>query len=97
MITGDFNGNGLTDIALVRQTRVKEPGAPEEIAAATDGFFFVQSLRLRAQLLARPGAPALSHNRLNPDLLNEVDRRMLKEAFRKARKLQARLILDYQL
>lgn len=70
---------------------------PEEIASATDGFFFVQSLRLRAQLLARAGATGLSHNRLNPDLLNEVDRRMLKEAFRQARKLQQRLALDYQL
>ena len=70
---------------------------PEEIASATDGFFFVQSLRLRAQLLARADAAAPSHNRLNPDLLNEVDRRMLKEAFRQARKLQTRLALDYQL
>jgi CBS domain-containing protein len=29
--------------------------------------------------------------------LNEIERRILKEAFRQARKLQARLKLDYQL
>jgi len=68
----------------------------DEIAAATEAFFFVQSLRLRAQLLAQ-GATAGPHNRVDPHRLNEVDRRMLKEAFRQARKLQSRLALDYQL
>jgi CBS domain-containing protein len=32
-----------------------------------------------------------------PDDLNELDRRILKEAFRQARKLQSRLAMDYQL
>jgi CBS domain-containing protein len=68
----------------------------DEIAAATEAFFFVQSLRMRAQLLAQ-GATAGPHNRVDPHRLNEVDRRMLKEAFRQARKLQSRLALDYQL
>ena len=36
-------------------------------------------------------------NRLDPNDLNELDRRILKEAFRQARKLQSRLKLDYQL
>ena len=36
-------------------------------------------------------------NRVDPDTLNELDRRVLKEAFRQARKLQLRLKLDYQL
>ena len=36
-------------------------------------------------------------NRIDPDALNEVDQRMLKEAFRQARKLQQRLAHNYQL
>ena len=36
-------------------------------------------------------------NRIRPDELNEVERRILKEAFRQARKLQQRLKLDYQI
>jgi CBS domain-containing protein len=35
-------------------------------------------------------------NRVNPDTLNNLDRRILKEAFRQARKLQTTLGLDYQ-
>jgi signal-transduction protein with cAMP-binding, CBS, and nucleotidyltransferase domain len=34
------------------------------------------------------GAAAAGRNRLNPDALNELDRRLLKEAFRQARSLQ---------
>ena len=36
-------------------------------------------------------------NLIEPSLLNELDRRILKEAFRQARKAQAKLTLDYQL
>ena len=36
-------------------------------------------------------------NLIDPALLNELDRRILKEAFRQARKVQAKLALDYQL
>ena len=32
----------------------------------------------------------------DPEKLNELDRRILKESFRQARKLQLRLKLDYQ-
>jgi CBS domain-containing protein len=65
-----------------------------EIGSAVDAFYFVQQLRLRAQLLAsgRTGA-----NRIEPARLNQVDTSMLKESFRQARKLQTRLALDYQL
>lgn len=40
------------------------------------------------------GAPG--DNLVKPDVLNELDRRILKEAFRQARKIQLRLKLDYQ-
>ena len=69
----------------------------EEIASATDAFFFVQLLRLRTQLLADARPERSAPNRIDPDELNEVDRRILKESFRQARRLQKRLALDYRL
>jgi CBS domain-containing protein len=35
-------------------------------------------------------------NRIRIDELNDLDRRILKEALRQARKLQARLEMDFQ-
>ena len=66
--------------------------APLEMAAIIDAFFFIQKLRLRIQ--ARP-QNAESANRIDPDALNDFERRSLKEALRQARKLQQRLALDY--
>ena len=67
---------------------------PRHVEAAVDAFHFLQLLRLRdAGSRARP-------RRREPDRpgeLNEVDQRMLKEAFRQARKLQQRLAHNYQL
>ena len=68
----------------------------EELSAMADGFHFIQLLRLRHQHLDTDhGAPG--DNRVKPEDLNELDRRILKEAFRQARKLQLRLKLDYQI
>ena len=58
------------------------------VEATVEAFHFLQLLRLRLQDDAHVGKDA---NRLKPDLLNEVDQRMLKESFRQARKLQERL------
>ena len=68
----------------------------EQMAAAIDGFSFIQLLRLRHQHL-EDEAGRDSDNLVYPDQLNELDRRILKEAFRQARKLQQRLKLDYQI
>jgi CBS domain-containing protein len=68
---------------------------PDETAAIIDGFNFIQLLRLRHQHLENEQGND-GDNRINPDQLNELDRRILKEAFRQARKLQQRLKLDYQ-
>jgi CBS domain-containing protein len=64
------------------------------VEATIDAFHFLQLLRLRLQDSA-PGHGIA--NRLNPETLNEIDQRMLKEAFRQARKLQALLTQTYQL
>ena len=69
---------------------------PPEMAAIVDAFFYIQKLRLRIQ--AQPQRQEHeSANRLDPDALNEFERRSLKEAFRQARRLQQRLALDYDL
>lgn len=81
----------------------------DEIGAMVDGFHFVQLLRLRsyeAALLQRPaaafansshGAVLAPHaNRIDPQHLNLLDRRILRESFRQARTLQSRLQMDFQ-
>jgi CBS domain-containing protein len=64
------------------------------VDATIDAFHFLQLLRLRQQ-----GQPAVAGNanRIDPAALNEIDQRMLKEAFRQARQLQERLRLTYRL
>mgnify|MGYP003447012857 CR=1 FL=1 len=68
---------------------------PEEIEAMVDAFYFLLLLRLRRQHLDSTGGAG--SNRIDPRTLNELDQRILKEAFRQGRKLQKRLALDYQL
>jgi CBS domain-containing protein len=66
-----------------------------EIEAWISAFYFIQLLRLRTQHSKHEAGMPMD-NRINPDDLNDLDRRILKEAFRQARKLQARLALDYK-
>lgn len=70
--------------------------SPEEIAAVIDSFNFIQLMRLRHQH-AEQTQGRIGDNLIRPDDLNEIERRILKEAFRQARKLQQHLKLDYQL
>jgi CBS domain-containing protein len=67
----------------------------DQVEAMVLAFHFIQMLRLRRQI--DPATPPGGANRVNPYQLNEMDRRMLKEAFRQARKLQTRLQLKYNL
>jgi CBS domain-containing protein len=70
-----------------------------EIDAWIDALLFIQVLRLRHHDESSAGGAgdAVLDNRIDPERLNELDRRILKEAFRQARKLQARLSLEYHL
>jgi CBS domain-containing protein len=52
-------------------------------------------LRLKRQIIEASIAPG-EENRIRVDELNEVDRRMLKEALRQALMLQDRLRIDYR-
>jgi CBS domain-containing protein len=72
-----------------------------EIAASVDAYHFLQLLRLRAQRggldlaatdpIGSAERPRQALNRLDPYALNEIDQRMLREAFRQARALQTHL------
>jgi CBS domain-containing protein len=66
-----------------------------EVEAWLSSFFFIQMLRLRGQH-EESEAGRVMDNRIDPDQLNDLDRRILKEAFRQARKVQGRMALDYQ-
>ncbi len=67
---------------------------PRHVGATVDAFHFLQLLRLRQQDRPAPGADP---NRIDPYALNDVDQRMLKEAFRQAKQLQERLRMSYRL
>ncbi len=68
--------------------------AERDAQAWCEGFAFIQQLRMRGHQAQLAGDKALS-NQLDPDRLNPLERRILKEAFRQARRLQTRLKLDY--
>jgi CBS domain-containing protein len=67
---------------------------PVECEAWVVAFEFLQMLRLRRQLDDETSALA-NPNAVTPAALNEIDRRMLKEAVRVVRGLQQRLQLDF--
>ncbi|HWR75768.1 MAG TPA: DUF294 nucleotidyltransferase-like domain-containing protein [Thiobacillus sp.] len=67
-----------------------------ELADWNRAFHFLQLLRLRHQH-GQQRAGSAPDNHLDPDTLNPLDRRILKEALRQARKVQARLAMDYGL
>ncbi|OIR18131.1 inosine-5'-monophosphate dehydrogenase [mine drainage metagenome] len=94
--------NGVTHTNTIQRLRLSaaKMNLPKsEIDAWIDALLFIQVLRLRHH--DESSAKGLSEdaldNLIDPASLNELDRRILKEAFRQARKAQAKLRLDYQL
>ena len=81
--------------ARIRAFAEKAGVDPAESGAVLDAFFFIQILRLRHDIFDASDAAA-SPNRIDPDRLNPLERRILKEALRSARRVQKRLALDYQ-
>jgi CBS domain-containing protein len=67
-----------------------------EVEAWIGAFHFVQSVRLVHQH-QQIHAGGQADNYIDPEQLNPLDRRILKEAFWQARTLQERLRLDYRL
>ncbi len=90
---------GLAQTNTVERLRAAAPGLRMSAAdadAAIDAFLYIQQLRLRHQAV-RDDLTEDNANRCDPDQLNELERRILKESLRQARKLQRRLALAYQL
>jgi len=86
---------GTNTAQRLRQGGARLSMRNEEITAMIEAFDFIQRLRLRNPS-ARPGEERSGDNRIVPGELNELDRQILKESFKQARKLQLRLKLDYQ-
>lgn len=90
-------GTGIAATSTV--TRLHAAGAklnlsPSEIEAWLSAFHFIQMLRLRVQH-EQDEAGRVMNNRVDPDQLNDLDRRILKESFRQVRKIQSRLAEFY--
>lgn len=89
--------HGISDTGTAARLRIAGKRLRVEdrhVAATIEAFHFLQLLRLRQQDLAGDHDHV---NRIDPDTLNEVEQRMLKEAFRQAKQLQRRLRESYQL
>ena len=92
-------------VQRLRQTGLATHAQAPEIEAAVSAFDFLQTLRLRQQHRQshqsgqyHDGAKTRADaNCIDPYLLNEVDRRMLKVSLRQAARLQSRMKLDFQL
>ncbi|MCX7193522.1 MAG: DUF294 nucleotidyltransferase-like domain-containing protein [Proteobacteria bacterium] len=93
---------GVTQTSTLQRLRASAARLkihPSEVEAWIDAFLFIQVLRMRHhdEGQERGLSDDELDNRIDPEALHELDRRILKEAFRQARKLQARLALEYHL
>ncbi len=91
---------GVSHTSTIQRLRQSAAGLhiPEsEVDGWIDAFLFIQMLRLRHHYETSVQAKQPLNNLIDPAMLNELDRRILKEAFRQARKVQTRLALNYQL
>ncbi|MBS7664272.1 CBS domain-containing protein [Pseudomonas lalucatii] len=80
----------------LRELIAKKVIEPLDGAAFEEAYHFIQQTRMQQhQLQARAHQPY--SNRLDPDSLNHLDRRILRESFRQAQRLQGSLALRYQL
>lgn len=99
------SGVGSTNtVQRLRLAAAKLNIPPAETEAWVEALNFIQLLRLRRQheeshtgAVVENAMENAMGNTIDPDKLNDLDRRILKEAFRQARKLQSRLALDYKL
>jgi CBS domain-containing protein len=91
--------NGIPETSTLERINALPAGghvSHSEAQAWTHAYAYIQLLRMRHHREQETRGEAAT-NRVNPDALNDLDRRILKEAFRQARKLQSRLSLDYHL
>lgn len=88
--------NDTNTLARLRQAMDNKAVHRESAESWIEAYQYIQLLRMRQhQQQSRSGKEL--DNFLDPDELNELERRILKESFRQARKIQTKLALDYQL
>lgn len=91
------NGIGaINTLERLRQLVSKQVIEPLDGAAYEEAYHFIQQTRMQQhQRQTRDNQPY--SNRLDPDSLNHLDRRILRESLRQAQRLQSSLALRYQL
>ena len=91
------NGVDATN-TLERLRGAAKAGAVDanDAEAWADAYDFIRLLRMRTNEEQAAEGLKLS-NRIDPSALNDLDRRILKEAFREAKRLQGKIALDYQI
>ncbi|SDV10910.1 CBS domain-containing protein [Pseudomonas mucidolens] len=91
--------NGIaTNNTLQRLQQLVDKGVIERLdgAAYEEAYHFIQQTRMQQhQVQTRENQPY--SNRVDPDSLNHLDRRILRESLRQAQRLQSSLALRYQL
>lgn len=91
------NGVGTAN-TLERMDELAKKGVfdPKDANAWKEGYSLIQAIRMRShQELLNRGEELT--NLIDPDDLNPLDRRILRESFRQAQRLQQKLELTYQL
>ncbi|MET0611471.1 putative nucleotidyltransferase substrate binding domain-containing protein [Pseudomonas caspiana] len=91
------NGIGANNtLERLRQLVAREVIDPQDGAAYEEAYHFIQQTRMQQhQQQSRQNLPW--SNRIDPDTLNHLDRRILRESLRQAQRLQISLTLRYQL
>ncbi|MDV5859712.1 putative nucleotidyltransferase substrate binding domain-containing protein [Pseudomonas mendocina] len=91
--------NGISSVGTLERLRALiAKGVIDALdgAAYEEAYHFIQQTRMQQhQLQARNEQPY--SNRVDPDHLNHLDRRILRESFRQAQRLQSSLAMRYQL
>lgn len=91
--------NGISTnntLERLRELVAREVIDPLDGAAYEEAYHFIQQTRMQQhQLQSRENLPY--SNRVDPDSLNHLDRRILRESLRQAQRLQSSLALRYQL
>ena len=91
--------NGIEECStLERLDQLVMRGVIEALdgAAYEEAYRYIQLIRMQLHQSQAKGGLPLS-NRIDPDDLNDLDRRVLRESFRQAQRLQSSLTLRYQL
>ncbi|MNJ16655.1 D-arabinose 5-phosphate isomerase [compost metagenome] len=88
--------NTNNTLERLRELVTREVIDPLDGAAYEEAYHFIQQTRMQQhQLQSRQNQPY--SNRVDPDSLNHLDRRILRESLRQAQRLQSSLALRYQL